>query len=71
LHAFLPSKKHVAPFQERSETAAGGMDQSGFFKQADTMRLDGAVNETGPGGGSIYHLFTGGHSHYRTTPPWP
>jgi len=68
---FCPSKKHVAPFRERSETAAGGMDKSGFFKLADTKRLDGAANETGPSGGSIYHLSTGGHSHHRTSPPRP
>ena len=32
---FCPSKKHVAPFRERSETAAGGMKRSKKNRQGD------------------------------------
>jgi len=46
LHAFLPPKKHVAPFQERSEIVAGGMNKSGFFKQSATNRPDKPVDSS-------------------------
>jgi len=43
---FYPTKKHVAPFRERSETVAGGMDKSSFFKQSATNRPDKPVDSS-------------------------
>jgi len=37
---FCPSKKHVAPFRERSETLAGGMNKSSFYKQSPAIQTD-------------------------------
>jgi len=48
---FCPTKKHVAPFRERSETPAGGMDKSSFFKQSSTNQpnnlADSSLLKTG------------------------